>query len=116
MQDHDHEHHHHTHGLDESIEACTACYQTCMAGAMHHCLEEGGAHVEPGHFRLMMACAEMCRAAAHIMMTGYPGHAAVCALCADICEQCAESCAGLDGMEDCVMACRGCAHVCRSMH
>jgi hypothetical protein len=112
---HDHGHHDHTHGLDECIEACIACYQTCLAAAMHHCLEEGGEHTEPRHFRLMMACAEMCRTTAHIMMTGYDGHAAVCALCADICERCADDCERLDGMEDCVAACRACAHICRTV-
>ena len=110
-------HHHHGigHSLDECIEACTACYQTCMAAAMHHCLEVGGEHVAPAHFRLMMACAEMCRACAHIMMTGYSGHGAVCGVCAEICARCADDCERLEGMEDCVMACRACAHVCEAM-
>jgi len=69
----------------------------------------------PRHFRLLMACAEMCRASAHVMMTGLPGHAIVCAVCAELCEECADDCERLEGLEDCVAACRACAHVCRSM-
>jgi hypothetical protein len=118
MDPHGHHHHHehgHTHGIDECIEACIACYQHCQAAAMHHCLEEGGEHTRPAHFRLIMACAEMCRTTAHVMMTGYDGYAALCAVSADICERCAQDCARLEGMEECVAACLGCAHVCRSM-
>ncbi|AIK44113.1 hypothetical protein DR92_1924 [Brucella anthropi] len=35
------------------IDACLACYQTCIGMASTHCLEEGGEHVEPMHFRTM---------------------------------------------------------------
>lgn len=35
------------------IDACLACYQTCIGMASTHCLEEGGEHVEPTHFRTM---------------------------------------------------------------
>jgi len=38
--------------------------------AMNYCLEMGGKHTEPAHFRLMMACAEMCRTSAHFMLIG----------------------------------------------
>ncbi len=110
-----HGHHHHNHSVDECIEVCLACYTHVMAG-MHHCLRTGGAHVEEKHLRVMMACAEMCRSAAHIMMTGYDGHASVRAACAEICERCAASCRHLDGMADCVKACRACAHICQDMH
>jgi hypothetical protein len=82
---------------------------------MGHCLEQGGSHVAPPHFRLMMACAEACRAAAHVMLTGHSAHKASCAACAEICTACAEDCAKLDGMEDCVTACRRCAESCRKM-
>lgn len=97
------------------IDACLRCHQSCLGGAARHCLEAGGPHVEPGHFRLMLACAEICRAAAAVMLAGVPQHAAVCGACAEICDACAESCAALDGMEDCVAACRACADSCRRM-
>ena len=97
------------------IEACLSCYRTCHGMAMQHCLEAGGEHVAPSHFRLMAACAEMCRASAHIMMTGASVHRASCAACADICDACVRDCETLDGMEDCVRACRACAESCRKM-
>ncbi|RZA15393.1 MAG: four-helix bundle copper-binding protein, partial [Proteobacteria bacterium] len=80
-----------------------------------HCLEVGGRHVAPEHFRLMIACAEMCRASASLMLIGTPLHKQTCRVCAEVCEACAASCEGLDGMEDCVAACRQCAESCRRM-
>jgi hypothetical protein len=101
--------------LQSCIDECTHCYQTCIGMAMSHCLEQGGRHVEPTHFRLMIACAEICRSSAHIMLTGTEAHKASCAACAEICTSCAESCAALEGMEPCVEACRSCAESCRKM-
>jgi len=101
--------------LQACIEECLRCYQTCLGTAMGYCLEQGGRHVAPEHFRLMMACAEICRAAAHVMLTGNDLHRRTCAACAEICEACAEDCAKLGGMEACVTACRRCAESCRKM-
>src|SRR5262245_26450794 len=42
------------------IDACFACQKTCMGLAMTHCLEMGGEHVAPKHFRLMIDCAAIC--------------------------------------------------------
>jgi hypothetical protein len=99
--------------LEHCVEACLACYRSCMGMAMNYCLERGGRHVEPGHFRVMMACAEMCRTAASFLLMGTVHYRKSCAECADICEECAESCAALDGMEHCVAECRRCAAECR---
>lgn len=101
--------------MQRCIDACLQCYQTCTASAMRHCLVQGGRHLEPEHFRLMMACAEMCRTSAHLMLLGAPQHRHNCADCAAICRECADSCAELDGMEECVKACRQCAEVCEQM-
>ena len=46
------------------MEKCLECYSICRETAMNHCLEAGGQHVEPEHFRLMASCAEICRTAA----------------------------------------------------
>ncbi|OZI20999.1 ferredoxin [Bordetella genomosp. 9] len=97
------------------IDECLRCYQTCIAMAMNHCLEAGGRHVEPEHFRLMMACAEMCRTSAHFMLIGVPHHRHTCADCATICRQCADSCDELDGMDECATMCRRCADACERM-
>lgn len=97
------------------IEACQRCYETCLGTAMTHCLEMGGKHVEPQHFRLMMACAEICQTSARFMLLNSPLHKRICGLCAEICDQCAQDCEQLGDMQDCVSACRRCAESCRKM-
>ena len=101
--------------LEQCIAECLKCYEVCHQMAMNHCLEKGGKHVEPTHFRLMTSCAEICRTAADVMLSGAPVHAAVCAACADVCDACAESCEELGDMQACVTACRRCAESCREM-
>lgn len=101
--------------MQRCIETCLACYRTCLEMAMNHCLELGGAHVEKRHFTLMMACAEICRTAAHFMLIGSSHHAHVCAECAEICRQCAEDCERIGDMQACVEACRACAESCEAM-
>ncbi|HVK94009.1 MAG TPA: four-helix bundle copper-binding protein [Noviherbaspirillum sp.] len=99
------------HGADE----CLRCYQACQHTAMNHCLEMGGHHTEPEHFRLMMNCAEICRSAAHFMLSGSPLYASICNACADMCNACAESCEQLGDMKECVAACRACEQSCRQV-
>jgi hypothetical protein len=82
---------------------------------MGHCLEAGGEHTAPQHFRLMMACAEICRTSAHFMLIGSPHHKHTCRECAEICRECAKDCARLDGMDECVEACEACAKSCEKM-
>jgi hypothetical protein len=97
------------------IDECLSCYRTCFGMAMTHCLEAGGEHTAPKHFRIMMACAEICRTSAHFMLmrSEHAGH--VCRECAEICEECARDCEALSGMDDCVESCRSCAEACRAM-
>jgi hypothetical protein len=102
-------------GMRACIDACLDCYKVCLSTAMTHCLESGGKHVEPKHFRLMMACVEICRTSAHFMLVGSPHHKHTCGECAEICMECADDCARLDGMEACVAACRKCGDECRKM-
>lgn len=101
--------------MKSCIEACLRCYSMCLGMAMSHCLEAGGKHIEPGHFRLMMACAEICRTSAHFMLIRTPHHKHTCRECAEICEECAKSCEEVGDMEECVSACRHCAEECRRM-
>ncbi len=63
----------------------------------------------------MLACTELCRSAAHMMLTAAPQHHLTCKACAEICEACAKSCDEVGDMEDCVEACRRCAETCREM-
>ena len=97
------------------IDACLACHKTCLGLAMTHCLEMGGEHVAPQHFRLMIDCATICATTADFMSHKSEFHKQLCGFCADVCEKCAEDCERLNGMEDCVKACRACAASCRAM-
>jgi hypothetical protein len=101
--------------MQHCIAECVSCYQTCQHEAMNHCLEAGGKHVEPAHFRLMIDCAEMCRTSAHFMLSGSAYHHVTCGACAEICEACAKSCEQVGEMDECVQACRRCAESCRQM-
>ena len=96
-------------GMKFCIEGCLRCYQACLGGAMGHCLEIGGRHVEPAHFRLMMACAEICRTSAHFLLLQSEHSKHVCKECEEICIQCAAACEKLGDMQECVDACRACA-------
>lgn len=101
--------------IDACIEACLQCHKVCLGMAMTHCLETGGDHVVPPHFRLMMDCAAVCATAADLMLHKSAFHRELCRLCADICTACADDCAKLDGMEGCVQTCRQCARLCAAM-
>lgn len=101
--------------MQECIQNCFNCHKTCLSMAANHCLEMGGKHVEPAHFRLMLDCAEICQMSANFMLRGSVHHAHVCAECTDICDDCARSCERVGDLEDCVQACRRCAESCRAM-
>jgi hypothetical protein len=107
--------HHQSTDMSACIRDCLDCYQHCQGAALTTCLEQGGQHVAPAHFRLMIDCAEVCRATAALMIQGSPYHAQLCALCARICRDCAASCSELEGMDDCVRACTHCATACEAM-
>src|SRR3954469_5353940 len=95
--------------MQQCIDSCLQCYQTCRRESMNHCLEAGGKHIEPVHFRLMTNCAEICRTAADFMLSSSNLHARICAACAEVCDACAQSCEQVGEMEECVEACRRCA-------
>lgn len=107
--------HHLSTEICECVQNCLDCYQSCLGTAMHHCLEAGGEHTAPPHFRLMIACAEICRTAAHFMLLGSQHHMHLCRECAEICTECADDCERIGDMAECVEACRRCAESCRRM-
>jgi len=100
---------------DECIEDCLECYRICTETAMTHCLEAGGDHVEPEHFRLMLNCAQICRTTAEFLLAESEFHVRLCALCEEVCEACADSCRAIGGMDDCVQACEMCAESCAAI-
>lgn len=101
--------------MQTCADECLRCHAVCLREAMNHCLETGGRHVEPDHFRLMMNCAEICRTSADFLLSGSDLHRLTCGACAQVCEACAQSCEDVGGMEECVQACRRCAATCRKM-
>jgi hypothetical protein len=101
--------------MSECIDACLDCHRICLGMAMTHGLEEGGAHVKPQHFRMMVDCAAICATAADFMLHKSQFHHDLCGLCATVCTACGNDCVGLDGMEECVAACRRCAEACAAM-
>jgi hypothetical protein len=97
------------------IDECQRCHAICLGTAMTECLETGGEHVRPQHFRLILDCAAICQLAADLMAHKSQFHRQTCALCAEICEACARDCEGMASMEECAAACRDCAASCRQM-
>ena len=100
--------------MQACISACTRCHEICLQTGMNHCLETGGKHVEPNHFRLLMNCAEICQTSANFMLSGSLQYS-LCGVCAEVCEACAIDCEKIGDMDECVKACRECAGVCRQM-
>ena len=101
--------------VEDCIDNCLACHKTCLGVAMTHCLETGGEHVAPQHFRMMVDCAAICATTADFMLHKSQFHHDLCSVCATVCEACARDCEGMAGMEDCAKACRTCAESCRAM-
>ena len=101
--------------IQRCIDECLRCYQTCFSMAMNHCLEMGGEHIAPSHFRLMLACSEVCRTSAHLMLARSDHAQHLCRQCAEICDACAIDCERVGGMEPCVAQCRACAEACKAM-
>lgn len=104
-----------TSDMQPCIDACTSCHQACLRTALTHCIEVGGQHVEPDHFRLMMNCAEVCQACANLQLSGSAFSSHLCGLCAVLCDACGDSCERIGGMDACVQACRACAKSCHAM-
>jgi hypothetical protein len=100
---------------EDCIENCSTCSETCYKTAMNHCLQMGGKHVEPEHFKLMLNCAKVCETSACLQLNGSHFSAQLCNLCAEICEACADSCERVGDMDECVAVCRKCVESCRQM-
>lgn len=99
------------------IKDCTECGNICEE-TISYCLQQGGRHVEPHHMKLLIDCAEICRASQNFMLRNSTFSAAICTVCGDVCTQCADSCAQFTGdtmMQDCAEVCRRCASSCQRM-
>jgi hypothetical protein len=103
--------------MQECIENCTECHRVCLE-TVTHCLQQGGAHAEASHIRLLLDCVQICQTSADFMSRGSELHAQTCGVCADICERCARDCErwGEDPqMKACAEVCRRCATSCHQM-
>jgi hypothetical protein len=101
--------------MEQCIKHCLDCHHICLETAMHHCLQTGGKHTDPVHFRLMLNCAEICQTSANFMLSSSDLHHLTCGVCAEICKRCAASCEEIGEMDACVQACRACAESCERM-
>jgi hypothetical protein len=97
------------------VDECERCHRICLHTAMMYSLEQGVEHVEPAHLRLMMACADLCRATADSLLAGFDTSEDLCAICARVCAQCGESCARVGELAECMEACRACAAACAAV-
>lgn len=98
------------------IDACLACGVECNTCASA-CLNEPDVTMMARCIELDRECALICFTAAQLMsMDGEFSHA-LCQLCADICETCAEECDkhDADHCKRCARVCRLCAEECRKM-
>ena len=98
--------------VQDCMEALGHCHALCLSTAAVHCLESGGEHVRPQHFRLMLDCAAVCAFAADALARKSQFHNRICALAADITETCGKDCERLGGMDACAEACRHAARLC----
>jgi hypothetical protein len=108
-----------TRAMSDAMKACIGdcldCHAECLETVTHTCLELGGKHLEPEHVRLMLSCAEVCQAAANVMLSRASAASALCLVCADLCDACARSCERIGEMDHCAELCRRCAESCRQM-
>ena len=98
------------------LEACQACQAACLQCAAA-CLEEEDPATMKDCIKLDLDCAAVCALAADAIARDSDFTPAICALCADICDTCADECEQYDmpHCEVCAEACRRCADACREM-
>lgn len=99
------------------IEKCWECRTECQDVLFNYCLQEGGAHADMAHVKVMTDCTQICQISADFMVRNSELHSIACAACAEICDACATNCETLNGeeMTYCAKLCRECAQSCRSM-
>lgn len=102
--------------FNSCIEACHACAVACNHCASS-CLQEQDVTPMARCIALDLDCAEICTLAASLMSRGSDQSQAVCALCADACQACADECRKhpMDHCRQCAEACTRCADECRRM-
>src|SRR4051794_22134048 len=93
--------------MQQCIENCQTCHTLCLQ-MITHCLDQGGAHAEAAHIRLLLDCAEICQTSANFMLRNSDLHAETCRACAVICQRCAVDCERFkedSEMQNCAQSC-----------
>src|SRR5947207_3401861 len=106
-----------TNEIQQCIDTCLLCHKTCEE-IIPYCLERGGMHAERAHIEKLLACADVCRTSAHLMMWHSDFHSKVCRVCSEVCEQCAKDCERMKNdemMKMCADICHQCAQSCEKM-
>jgi hypothetical protein len=100
----------------DCIEACSNCRNTCIEAAAYS-LQEGEDFSDAHHIAMLYDCADICQASVNSMSRNSMQANAICRLCADICDKCAEHCEEYDDeqLDKCAQVCRTCAQQCRNM-
>jgi hypothetical protein len=102
--------------LQTCIDTCYSCAQSCdrCAGA---CLQEDDVKMMANCIALDIDCAAICRLTAGFMARSSTQSDALCPVCAQVCEACADECGQHPAQhcQDCAAMCRRCAQACREM-
>jgi hypothetical protein len=98
------------------IDACNACAAACNQ-CIAACLREPDAKAMARCIGLDMDCAAVCELTAAMMARTSHHAEAVCALCAEVCETCADECVkhNVAHCQACARACKHCAEACHEM-
>ncbi|GAB6876634.1 hypothetical protein JCM13210_13610 [Thermaerobacter litoralis] len=91
------------------MQACEQCLTAC--------LKEPDAAQRGRCVQLLRDCADICALASRVMSRGSDFAGAICRVCAEICEACAQECGRFqdEHCQECARECRACAEECRRM-
>ena len=97
------------------IQNCIDCSRTCLE-TIAYCLQQGGAHSNESHIRLLHDCVEICQTSADFMIRSSNYYPQTCGICAAICNATADACEqvvhGDKMMQECADMCRRTAESC----
>ncbi len=97
----------------ECINACNDCLADCLACATEMIGEETTNDCP----KCCLEGAAICRACVEVMAIGGEHAAALCQLCSEVCQYCAEQCSAHKHKhcQQCAKSCRHCADTCQAV-
>ena len=99
--------------MSEIVEKALACYRICLDRAATYTYELAGSHEVCTYLQRLRACAEVCRAMAHVAMVDPLSAITLANACAEICDNRAQSADAISDVSACANICRACAEACR---